>query len=115
VEGFVNRSANSLEIVVFKDANGLGWHYCPRAALDDPRIARAMRYTDEEGFATVREALNAIVLDKSIPRCTPVSVEGASEVDMAEVGLPFLARAKEAFDQLEAECHGMTAGPEVQS
>lgn len=71
----MNRSANGLVIVVFRTSNGMGWHYCPKAALADPRIGRAMRYSDEEGYATLAEALNAVAHDRSIPKTTPIEVE----------------------------------------
>jgi hypothetical protein len=102
----MNRSGNGLVIVVFRTSNGMGWHYCPKAALADPRIGRAMRYSDEEGYATLAEALNAVARDRSIRKTTPIEVE---DIGPSCPALP--AAAKTALSELEAQCNAPRFDP----
>lgn len=63
-----------MQITIFKQPDGT-FGYCPTEALKNPSIARAMRYSDEPGFQTVRDAMNAIKLNRTIPRNVDVVVE----------------------------------------
>jgi hypothetical protein len=59
-------------ILVFKQSDG-SWTYAPKAAM--LRLGDAFRYSDEPGFLSSRDALNAIQLDSTIPDGTPVEIE----------------------------------------
>lgn len=83
----------TISITVFRQSDGT-WGYCPTAALANPSIARAFRYSDKPGFPSSRDALNAIRRDKTIPLTADVLVEAESFT------LPFLEQAKAAFASL---------------
>lgn len=61
-------------ILIFKQSNGT-YCYAPKLAMMNPSIARAMRFSDEQGFPSVMEAMNAIRRDKSIPNDHDIEVE----------------------------------------
>lgn len=87
-------------IVVRSTVNGR-WNYCPKAARDLLRPELA----EHGGYPSLPEALDAIERDKTMPPNIKVEIEGAEPIDMAQAGMPFLAAAKRAFDELEAECN----------
>lgn len=92
-------------IVVRSEINGQ-WGYCPK----DARHMLKPEQDEHAPYRTVRDALNAIALDKTIPPLTNVEVIDATDEDMRDTGMPFLAAAKAAFDSLELECN---AGPAI--
>lgn len=69
-------------IVVRSSVNGR-WGYCPKGSP----------LNNESGYPTMRDALNAIARDKSIPKGTPVQVE------------------QPGLDSLELECNAPRLDP----
>lgn len=97
----------ALGIIVVRSIRNGRWGYCPKSARELLRP----ELDDEARHASLRDALNAIALDKSIPKGTPIEVEHSGAESSASDEIPVFAAAGTPFDSLELECNAPRLDP----
>ena len=88
-----------LVIIVVQSKINEQWGYCPKGA----RHMLRPEQDENAPYPTVKDALNAIRRDKTIPRDHEVEVEQPSPQDMADAGFPFLAAMMRGVQAMDPE------------